>query len=503
VSGHEPAGAAGRGDEADAELDPGVDELVGPADALEPVDPGVDGAADGAVDGAADGAVDGAADGVGADEPGWEGPLPEAVRLRVLALASEALGALPDDQVPATLRPFRRWAPARRTRLAATPLAAAVENDVIFRQKVASRVWEAFPDLAAGLDEGKVPAAADPVDVGAVAYLARPPGWAGLIAVAGADLERSLAAAESNQAAQTVAKLQESLAAVRAQGREELARLREELEAARGETAAVRRELREEKGLRRRAERAVAEAEERLAASVAAAAATASATDAELRRLRSRLAEAEGAVEAVRRATREGRSLEDTRLRLLLDTVVEAASGLRRELALPPTADRPADLVEAATPGESALARASERALLSDDPALLDQLLALPQVHLVVDGYNVTKTGFPDLPLEGQRTRLVNGLVALAARSGAEVTCCFDGATVQGRVPSMSGRGVRVLFSKPGEIADELIRRLVRAEPAGRPVVVVSSDREVADGVRRSGARPISAAALVRRLDRG
>ena len=48
-----------------------------------------------------------------------------------------------------------------------------------------------------------------------------------------------------------------------------------------------------------------------------------------------------------------------------------------------------------------------------------------------------------------------------------------------------------MLFSKPGETADELIRRLVRAEPPGRPVVVVSSDREVADGVRRSGARPV------------
>jgi predicted RNA-binding protein with PIN domain len=144
----------------------------------------------------------------------------------------------------------------------------------------------------------------------------------------------------------------------------------------------------------------------------------------------------------------------------------------------------------------------SERALLPEDPAIFDQLLALPQVHLVVDGYNVTKTAYPDLPLETQRSRLVRGLAALAARSGAEVTCCFDGATISGRVPSASGRGVRVLFSKPGETADELIRRLVRAEPAGRPVVVVSSDREVADGVRRAGGRPVAAVALVRRLDR-
>jgi predicted RNA-binding protein with PIN domain len=122
---------------------------------------------------------------------------------------------------------------------------------------------------------------------------------------------------------------------------------------------------------------------------------------------------------------------------------------------------------------------------------------------VIVDGYNVTKTGFPDLTLEAQRARLVTGLAALAAQVGAEVTCCFDGAALTGRVPSVSARGVRVLFSKPGEIADELIRRLVRAEPSGRPVVVVSSDREVADGVRRDGARPVSAAALVRRLDRG
>jgi predicted RNA-binding protein with PIN domain len=59
-----------------------------------------------------------------------------------------------------------------------------------------------------------------------------------------------------------------------------------------------------------------------------------------------------------------------------------------------------------------------------------------------------------------------------------------------------------VLFSRAGETADEVVRQLVRAEPVGRPVVVVSSDREVADGVRRSGAHAIGAVALVRRLGR-
>jgi predicted RNA-binding protein with PIN domain len=436
-----------------------------------------------------------------APEPGSAGPLPDGVRLRVVALASETLGSLSDEEVPPGLRPFRRWAPPRRTKLAATPLAAAVEADVTFRQRVAEHLRRSMPDLVATLESGSVPAAADPVEVAAAAYLLRSPSWAARVAAAGEHLDRASAAVETSQQAEALAGLQEQLVAARAHAREQLGRLREELAAARSEVAAVTRLLREEKGGRRRAERVAREAEQRAEQAATSAAAATAAADADVRRMRSRVADAEAAVEAARRAVREGRSLEDSRLRLLLDTVVEAASGLRRELALPPRTDRPADFVDAAEPGEAT--DAPHRALLSDDPALLDQLLSLPQVHLVVDGYNVTKSGYPDLPLEQQRTRLVNALVALAARSGAEVTCCFDGATVAGRVPSLTGRGVRVLFSKPGEIADELIRRLVAAEPQGRPVVVVSSDREVADSVRRSGARPVSSRALVRRLDRG
>ncbi|CAM5716675.1 NYN domain-containing protein [Streptomyces violaceorubidus] len=70
----------------------------------------------------------------------------------------------------------------------------------------------------------------------------------------------------------------------------------------------------------------------------------------------------------------------------------------------------------------------ANRALSENDPAILDQLLALPQAHLVVDGYNVTKTGYPQMPLEKQRLRLLGQLSQLAAQTGAEMTCVFDGA---------------------------------------------------------------------------
>jgi hypothetical protein len=58
---------------------------------------------------------------------------------------------------------------------------------------------------------------------------------------------------------------------------------------------------------------------------------------------------------------------------------------------------------------------------------------------------------------------------------------------------------VRVLFSE-GEIADDLIRRLVAAEPAGRPVVVVSSDGEVVRDTGRDGAWTVPSTVLLARL---
>jgi predicted RNA-binding protein with PIN domain len=216
-----------------------------------------------------------------------------------------------------------------------------------------------------------------------------------------------------------------------------------------------------------------------------------------------RVAEAEAKVADARKGAREGRTAADVRARLLLDTIVESASGLRRELALPPVAGSPADAVEAGlTPGVDAVPGAvPHRARAGDDPAVLEELLRLPKAHLVVDGYNVTKTGYGALPLVDQRKRLIDGLAGVAARWQAEVTCCFDGADVASRGPARM-RGVRVLFSEPGMTADELIRRLVRAEPPGRVVVVVSSDGEVVSGVVAAGARAVPSGALLRMLGR-
>ncbi|MCX9190837.1 RNA-binding protein [Carbonactinospora thermoautotrophica] len=437
------------------------------------------------------------------DEEHLTGPLPEGVRERVVSLASDTLDTLPPDQVPLMLRPFARFQPVRRAKLAATPLAAAVENDTRFRQRIADRVREALPDLATALDAGRAPAAADPLDVAAAAYLLRPSGWSRIVEEIGQRVARERAEAMTEQAAEETRRLQEQVSALRNQAKAEAERFRTELEAARKEIEALRRQLRQAREEARKAEQAQQRAEQTLARIRGQAQADRQRAEAEQRRLRNRLAEAEAALEASRKAARAGRSLDDMRVRLLLDTLQDAAQGLLRELALPPLTERPADTVEAVSPTAAGPLDLAQQARENDDPALLDQLLALPQAHLIVDGYNVTKTGYGTLTLSEQRFRLLAGLGALAAQTGAEITCVFDGADLVEPVLLATPRGVRVLFSRQGETADELIRRLVRAEPHGRAVIVVSSDREVMEGVRRAGARPVPATMLLRRLARG
>ncbi|MFI1537168.1 NYN domain-containing protein [Streptomyces anandii] len=430
-------------------------------------------------------------------------PLPEGVRRRVVQIVSDGFGGLTVGELPAQLRQYARFAPNRRTKFAGNAMAAAVETDPLFRQRIGEKFREAQPELSGALDSGSPPPAADPLDVAAAAYVLRPAGWVKLVTAAGEEAQRADAERAGEESRAELERLTAELAAAREQIRTETERLRAELDAAKKETDSLHRKLRAALSDVKRGEAALRKAQGETEAARAEGQAQVSAAESETRRLKARLGEAEAALEATRRAAREGRSVEDMRVRLLLDTVLDAAQGLRRELALPPVSVRPAETVDAVEPGRMTPKDIAARALSEHDPAILDQLLALPQAHLVVDGYNVTKTGYPQMPLEKQRLRLLGQLSQLAAQTGAEVTCVFDGAELAAPVLLAPPRGVRVLFSKPGVTADELIRRLVRAEPPGRPVIVVSTDREVADGVAKAGARPVASAVLLKRLSRG
>ncbi|MFL6141220.1 MAG: NYN domain-containing protein [Labedaea sp.] len=460
------------------------------APSSQPVEP-VPGAPAGpsTVDGPDD--VDAAAD--NGSRVDWTG-LPDAVRGKLAELGAEAIGVLPRVDIPQPLRAVARFAPAKRARLGAGAIMASLRDSVAFRTAVVEWCREHRPavlDLSGG----------DPVSVAAAAVLLGEDSaehYLELVSRRASDAslraERDTALARAERVQAELRRVQDELDAaqgmadrVRAEGEAELERLRKKLR----EQGVRLREAKDE------AARAIGEAERiqsRTAAEVAALTEQRNRERDRSEHERIRAERAEADAEIARQSAREARQADEVRLALLVDTMDGAVTGLRRELALGGTGPRPADLVRGATAAQGVVGRV-------EDPAALDRLLALPTVHLVVDGYNVTKTGYAELSLSDQRDRLVRQLAALAARTSAEVTLVFDGAGVIA-VPIAAPRGVRVLFSDPGVLADDVIRALVTAEPEGRPVVVVTSDRAVADSVRRRGAHPVPSAVLLARLGR-
>ena len=413
--------------------------------------------------------------------PAWA-ELPESVRTALLAAAAGALDPLPAGDVPHALVHVARFVPAKRARSGAAPLARALATDAAFRALVAQ-----------SLSAGNGWSSSDPVMAAARAYLLRSPGTAALIAEAARVDELAQLRAQVAELTATVEKLTARLvrdqlprsaaprlaagtasAADGSDANAEIIKLRARLreQGTRLKTAATDAARAVEQS---RAERDDALAE--LARERDSAQSWRARSEHESRR-------ADAARQALDRARTESgreRADGDRRLTLLLDTVVDAAVGLRREWRLATEGADPADVVARQFP---ATGLGSRRQV---DKALLLQWIGLPGAHLIVDGYNVTKTGYPDLTLAEQRDRLIRALGALSARTAVEVTVVFDGAAVV--AAPASTRQVRVVFSPPGVIADDVVRKMAAAEPAGRVVVVVSSDREVIDGVRRSGAR--------------
>jgi predicted RNA-binding protein with PIN domain len=409
--------------------------------------------------------------------------LPVSVRARIVEWAADvAGGAAPRDLSPA-LQKVARFAPAKRAQRAATVLADAVQHDDRFRAMVAEHAAKLVVDGHPAADR---PAAA------ARAVLLGSPDVDDLLAKVDAAQDQADARAR-------VGELERELRIMTAR----LARLQEELDAKAAtppidpgaEAERLRKRLREQ-GTRLR------ELQDRLAAERADAAAQREASAAELDRIRAAArtwqqraeaatGRADAASENIRRlreTSDDRRAADDRRLDLLLGALESAAFGLRREWNLIGGGPAPADRIAAGL-------RAPAAAERTTDPARLTLWAGLPGAHLIVDGYNVTKTGFPELVLADQRERLVRHLAAFGARTSAEVTVVFDGAAVATSRPI--ARGVRVLFSPPGVQADDVIADLVRAEPIGRIVIVVSTDRRVADDAVDAGARSTPSAVLL------
>jgi predicted RNA-binding protein with PIN domain len=127
--------------------------------------------------------------------------------------------------------------------------------------------------------------------------------------------------------------------------------------------------------------------------------------------------------------------------------------------------------------------------------------------RLVVDGYNVIHA-WPQLKrllgvsLEVARDKLIERLSVYGLVTSADVTVVFDSHQKSSRADAeQMVEGVRVIFTRRGHSADQVIERIAyEANGAGGVVTVATSDHSQSDMVRGMGGAVISATELERRV---
>ena len=426
--------------------------------------------------------------------------LPEHLLVPLVDSAGTTLRALPPDEVPPAVRPLLAFDRRGMTRgPARLQLRRALEGEEDFRERVFAEFREradvrsVIDDWTSGgaLAVANAAATDDGLALLASALVAAEPALAdfGLGIVVAVDAMSQQEHAEDDEAVGVAARIEA---------------LEERVRRAEDARASLERErdaLAEQLRIERRSRR---ERDERAAADTARAGLRIGELEAALERERERAAHAEEASARAserERASGSGRSCECARVRARRRAGGRAAAAAQRGRVRSCRRDR---CRRARRRAVTDVRRGSGRrarpnlpgGLFADSVSGADAMLGSGSVLLVVDGYNVSKTGWPNASLEVERESLLSAVHSLHLTSGTDVIVAFDGDGTQ----SFTGPrrpGVRIVFSAPGEEADSVVVETVSKTPLRTPVVVASSDRWVREHAETFGAVVISAATLV------
>lgn len=128
-----------------------------------------------------------------------------------------------------------------------------------------------------------------------------------------------------------------------------------------------------------------------------------------------------------------------------------------------------------------------------------------PGMFIAVDGYNFIKQSPPlremeRIELQKAREGLIEWLADYRRLKGHSITVVFDG-EAGGRPGGQfeRTRGIGVIFSKGGEKADDVLKRLAAEKKGG--VTIVTSDREVAQFAERKGAAVLSVPEFAEKIE--
>ncbi len=121
--------------------------------------------------------------------------------------------------------------------------------------------------------------------------------------------------------------------------------------------------------------------------------------------------------------------------------------------------------------------------------------LPLP-IHIIIDGYNLVRRSttlsmFDEIDIQQGREALIDVLVNYKKLKRHRITVVFDGTSAPSFFKQGDHiRGIEVLFSRSGETADRVIKKMALREK--EKAIVVSSDKEIVDYALSKGAATLS-----------
>lgn len=123
--------------------------------------------------------------------------------------------------------------------------------------------------------------------------------------------------------------------------------------------------------------------------------------------------------------------------------------------------------------------------------------------RLLIDGYNLLNSrSFPapeKLNLEGKRDHLIRLLKTFAQVNGYKITLVFDNSRQPSRQTSYS-KLIKIIFSAPGQEADDVIKQKIRREKSPEELTVVSSDLAIRFSAKDHGISSLSSEEFCRMM---
>ena len=127
-------------------------------------------------------------------------------------------------------------------------------------------------------------------------------------------------------------------------------------------------------------------------------------------------------------------------------------------------------------------------------------------MHLIIDGYNVMhalpmEKEWPGQASKDRRAFFIGKVGAYLGTRNHRATLVFDGTKGGEDMGGHETHGrLEVVYSRRGEEADDVIKRMLEESGNPREVLVVSSDKGITGYVRSLGASVAGAHEMVRRL---